>query len=62
MNKSINKNANNTQKSAKSFSEIGLYNQQVRDFLKANPLNPILQATIKNFNDSAQRRKLTNLQ
>ncbi|TDQ22777.1 hypothetical protein [Tenacibaculum caenipelagi] len=62
MNKSINKNANIAQKSAKSLTEIGIYNQEVKSFLKSTSLNPIIQAAIKNFNDSAYRRKLTNLQ
>ncbi len=62
MNEFTEKSAINAQKNAIVLSEIGLYNQQVKDFLAKNKLTPIVQMTIKNFNDSATRRRLTNAQ
>lgn len=52
--------AKKTQKNAKTLSEIGLYNQKVSEFLDNNPLTPIAQHAIKNFNDTAQRNRLTD--
>ncbi|MFL0106592.1 hypothetical protein, partial [Tenacibaculum maritimum] len=62
MNKYTNNNANFALKNAKSFSEIGQYNQQVRAHLILNPVDSnILKITIKNFKDSAKRRKVSDL-
>lgn len=44
------------------FTEIGRYNEQVKGFLQKNEITPIVRFTIKNFNDNAQRKKLTNNQ
>ncbi|CAA0186478.1 conserved hypothetical protein [Tenacibaculum maritimum] len=62
MSKYTNNNANFALKNAKSFSEIGQYNQQVRAHLLQNPVDSnILKITIKNFKDSAKRRKVSDL-
>ena len=62
MNKYTNKNASFTQKNAKVFSEIGLYNQLVQDYLSKNKLDSITQHTIKLFKDNAQRKRINNTQ
>ncbi|CAL2095489.1 conserved protein of unknown function [Tenacibaculum sp. 190524A02b] len=62
MNKDRQKSANFTQKSAKILSEIGMYNQAVKNNLATFELSPIQIHTIKNFNDNAQRKGLTTSQ
>lgn len=41
------------------LTEIGVYNNQVKDYIKSKPLTPIQRHAIKIFKDSAQRRKLS---
>lgn len=63
MDKYTKSDVKNAEKSAKTLSKIGIYNEKVRDTLKSTPIekDPILAITIKNFIDSAQRRNLTEL-
>ncbi|WP_407269323.1 hypothetical protein [Tenacibaculum maritimum] len=60
MSKYTNNNANFAQKNAKSFSEIGQYNQLVREHLSSTTLDHLTQHTIKIFKDNAQRKRINN--
>ena len=59
MNKYTEQNAKKAQKNAKLLSEIGAYNQVVRDYLSKNPLDRITQYTVKIFKDNAQRNQIS---
>lgn len=58
----MKKNAIKAQENAVPLSEIGLYNQQVHEYLQSNKLDAITQLTIKLFKDNAQRNKLDEQQ
>lgn len=58
----MKKSAIQTQESATHLSEIGLYNQIVKDNLQQTSLDTITQYTIKLFKDNAQRSKRTDAQ
>ncbi|WP_272151654.1 hypothetical protein, partial [Tenacibaculum aiptasiae] len=58
MNKYTNNNANFAQKNVKNLSEIGVYNQLVRDYLSVNKLDNLTQYAIKLFKDNAQRKRV----
>ncbi|SED21415.1 hypothetical protein SAMN04489761_4646 [Tenacibaculum sp. MAR_2009_124] len=62
MSKNTKKSARKAQENAIQLSKIGLYNQEVKNYLTTNPPSPIINVAIKHFNDSASRRKLTDLQ
>lgn len=59
MNKYTKTTGKTGQKSVKTFSEIGLYNQKVRDNLNSVTLDFITQHTIKLFLDKCQRNRLS---
>ncbi|XRE42370.1 hypothetical protein ACIVBQ_000574 [Tenacibaculum discolor] len=53
---------NNSPVQQHSNSAVALYNNVVEDFLKSNPISPIVQYAIKIFKDNAIRNKLTDNQ
>lgn len=58
----MKKSATQSRATATLLSEIGLYNQIVKDNLQQTSLDTITQYTIKLFKDNAQRSKLTDTQ
>ncbi|WP_299838131.1 hypothetical protein, partial [uncultured Tenacibaculum sp.] len=62
MNKYNEFSAINAEKNAKTLSEIGVYNQKVKEYLRLNKLDYITQHTIKLFKDNAQRKRINNTQ
>ncbi|WP_299009135.1 hypothetical protein [uncultured Tenacibaculum sp.] len=58
----MKKSATQSRATATLLSEIGLYNQIVKDNLQQTSLDTITQYTIKLFKDNAQRSKLTDAQ
>ncbi|WP_299135228.1 hypothetical protein [uncultured Tenacibaculum sp.] len=62
MNKTTKKSAKFAQENAKPYSEIGVYNQLVKEYLRNNNLDTITQYTVKLFKDNAQRNRVNNTQ
>ncbi len=59
MNKSTNFNAIKAQKSAKNLSEIGVYNQTVKNNLSKNDISPILLRSIEIFHNQTKNKKIS---
>ncbi|CAL2101219.1 conserved protein of unknown function [Tenacibaculum sp. 190130A14a] len=62
MNKYSNYDVNFAQNSTQNLSNIGFYNQRVREYLANNALDRITQYAVNLFKDNAQRNKLTDKQ
>ncbi|MFL0063716.1 hypothetical protein [Tenacibaculum maritimum] len=62
MDKYTNKSTNKTQNHKIILSNIGIYNQSVKDALRKHKITLIEQHAIKNFMDGAYRNKLTDAQ
>lgn len=59
MNKSTNFNAIKAQKNVKTLSEIGLYNQKVKEVLHKNNLSALTLRSIEIFHEQRNRQKLS---